>query len=68
MALANPAAGLVTKAIAKGAGAGAGIGAAVAFDRASKAYAKYVDDSATGMSMLSVYVGQPYFQRKIFLK
>lgn len=58
VALANPLAGVVTKAVAKGVGAGAGIGAAVAFDRASKAYAKNVDENATGMSMLDSHISQ----------
>ena len=56
VAFANPAAGLAIKASAKGVGIASGIGATVAYDRASKAYAKNVDDKATGMNMLDSHI------------
>lgn len=56
VALVNPAAGLAVKATAKGVSIASGIGATVAYDRASKAYAKNVDASATGINMLDSHI------------
>lgn len=56
VSLVNPAAGVAIKATAKGVGIASGIGATVAFDRASKAYAKNVDESATGINMLDSHI------------
>jgi hypothetical protein len=56
VAFANPAAGAAIKVAAKGTGIAAGIGATIAYDRASKAYAKNVDGSATGINMLDSHI------------
>ena len=58
VALINPAAGVATKAVAKGATIGLGMAAAAAYDRSAAAYRKNVDESATGMQMLDSHISQ----------
>ncbi|MCC2607973.1 hypothetical protein [Planctobacterium marinum] len=54
--LVNPLAGGITKAAATGVGIGAGIVAATAYDRASKAYGKNVNDNASGDAMFASHI------------
>ena len=56
VAFANPAAGAAIKVAAKSTSVAAGVGATIAYDRASKAYAKNVDETATGMNMLDSHI------------
>ena len=60
VALLNPAAGALTKAVAKGATVGFGVAAATAYDRAAVAYKRNVDESATGMQMLDSQISQAH--------
>ena len=58
IALLNPAAGITTKALAKGATVGLGMAAAAAYDRSVAAYRSNIDDKATGMNMLDSHISQ----------